>query len=256
MDGHVATCKQCAQVITQDSNCIGCEGFCTDVYHASCVKMRYEELVKYRSSRNLWWMCTSCSDMMVKKRNNRHALVKGAETKAPEAKEITRIDDEIAALKKQITAIHESLANSTVSSSRIVPSVDPSIRDRSTTTESSLGVQHDTQLGTKATDCFSNIVEQRSANDRFWLFLSRIKSCVSEREVFKLVADALGTDDIIVKKLVPAWKDSISMPFISFKVGINAHLKRTALLPSTWPCGLHFREFRNNYWEPLLARKE
>lgn len=70
--------------------------------------MRYEELVKYRQSRNLWWMCNSCSDMMVKQRNNRHALVKNdnPKTSVTEVNEIARINDEIVAMKKQITTIH------------------------------------------------------------------------------------------------------------------------------------------------------
>lgn len=252
MNNKLSTCTQCSQVIARDSNSIGCEGFCTNVYHASCVKMHYDELRKYRQSNNLWWMCDSCSEMMIKQRNNRNVLVKEVVPKpsAPEANEITRIDDEIAALKQQITAIHQSLALPSASASRIAPTIGSPTVNR-TTASSSCRTQSDTQCGTKEMDCSSSIVEERSSNDRFWLFLTRIKNCVEEREVFKLVSDSLGTDDIMVKKLVPAWKDSFSLPFISFKIGINEHLKRKALLPSTWPCGLHFREFRNNYWEPL-----
>lgn len=252
MADNLSTCKKCSQVISRESNCIGCEGFCTDIYHASCVNLRYDELVKYRQSRNLWWMCNSCSDRMAKQRNSRHVLLKEIDrkTNAAENSAIICIDDEIAALKKQISFIQQTIVNPTATSSRIGANTESPHVNRSAE-KSSLEVLPDTLLGTKDTDCLNSIVEERSANERFWLFLTRIKNSVNEREVFKLVANALGTDDVLVKKLVPAWKDSFSMPFISFKVGINVRLKRNALLPSTWPRGLHFREFRNNYWEPL-----
>lgn len=73
--------------------------------------MHYEELVKYRQSHNLWWMCNSCSDMLVKQRNNRHALVKNdnPKTSETEVNETARINDEIVAMKKQITTIYQSL---------------------------------------------------------------------------------------------------------------------------------------------------
>lgn len=254
--GNIHVCKQCSKSIDRRSNCIGCEGFCRDVFHAACVKMSAEDLLKYRESNNFWWMCNSCSDLMVKKRNDRHMLLKEAncEASAPKHKEITRIDDDIAELKQQIAVIHQSLANSAVVFSRAEPNVDsPSLITNNDAAESSpvsLPVP-DTQVGTKATTRLSCIVEQRCTNDRFWLFLTGIKNCVHERDILELATDALGTDDVFVKKLVPAWKDSLSMPFISFKIGINVRLKGKALLPSTWPSGLRFREFRNNYWEPL-----
>lgn len=253
MDDKLSTCKQCSLVIAPGLNSIGCEGFCTDVYHASCVKMSYEELIKYSRSHNMWWMCNSCSDKKVQQRSNRSASMKEAEptTSAPKVDVITRIDGEIEALKQQVIAIHQSLAISTATSSRIVdsPAVDRSAA--SSSSSSSLKTLPNIQQGTKGTSSPSSIVEQQSTNDRFWLFLTRIKNYVTEREVLKLVCEALSTDDVIVKRLVPAWKDSCSMPFVSFKVGINVRLKRTALLPSSWPRGLHFREFHNNYWEPL-----
>lgn len=247
MDDQLSTCKQCSQVIARGLNSIECEGFCTGVYHASCVKMNYEEMIKYRQSHNMWWMCNSCSDRKVQQRNNRNIQPTDSVTCSPKTDAITRIDDEIAALKKQVTAIHQSLANS---SACIVPNIESPTANQATAV-SSMEALPDTQLGTKATSCLSNIVEQRSESDRFWIFLTRIKNHVSEREMLKFVSEALGTDDVVVKKLVPAWKDSCSMPFVSFKVGVNIRLKQTAMLPSTWPRGLHFREFRNRYWEPL-----
>lgn len=110
--------------------------------------------------------------------------------------------------------------------------------------ESLQSTQHSGRLSSAA-------VEQRAPNDRFWLFFTRVKNYVTERQILEFVTDSLGTDDAFVKKLVPAWKDTLSMPYVSFKVGVDVRLKETALLPSTWPAGLRFREFREDVWEPL-----
>lgn len=253
MDGNtnkVSTCEQCSQVIARGPNCIRCEGFCTGVFHASCVKMSIEDLLKYQQSPNMWWMCDSCSNMMIKQRNNRHALVKGADTEVSATKpnEISRIDDEIAALKKQIIAINQSLSNSAATSPHTGPS-QTSTSVNQTIVESSHRRLPETQLGTNTTGCSNtiDIVEQTSANDRFWLFLSRVKNRVVERQISQLVSDALGTTDVIVKKLVPQWKDPCSMLFISFKVSVHVSFKETALFPYTWPSGMHFRKFRDGY---------
>lgn len=258
MDDKISTCKQCSQVIARGLNSIECEGFCAGAYHASCVKMSYEEMVKYRQSHNMWWMCNSCSDKRVQQRNNRNLQPTDPKTSTPDANVIARIDEEIAALKQKVTEIHQSLAvNATVTpvcTTSNQPTASQSTAESSSSSSSSSSPSKKLpviQSGTKATSSQNSIVEQRSENDRFWLFLTRIKNYVTEREVMKLVYEALGTDDVIVKKLVPAWKDACSMPFVSFKVGVNVRLKQSALLPSVWPCGLHFREFRHNYWEPL-----
>lgn len=64
--------------------------------------------------------------MMVKQRNNRHALVKNdnPKTSVTEVNEIARINDEIVAMKKQITTIHQSLVDS-IATSCIKPNSDP-----------------------------------------------------------------------------------------------------------------------------------
>ena len=260
LGGKLSDCKQCSGSIDQRSNCIACEGFCHNVFHAACVKLSDEDLLKYRESTNFWWMCNSCSGLMMKKRNERHMLLEGVncETNTPKGDEITRIDDDIAKLKQQITAIQQSFANSAVVFSRAEPNMNASSSINSSIVNHAIAESSpvslpvlDTQVGTKDTDHRSCVGEQRFTNGRFWLFLTRIKNCVHERDILKLVTDSLGTDDVIVKKLVSAWKDPLSMPFISFKIGINVRLKGKALLQSTWPSGLHYREFHDNYWEPL-----
>lgn len=70
-----------------------------------------------------------------------------------------------------------------------------------------------------------------------------------------MVAESLGIDDgILVKKLVPYWKDVSLLPFISFKVGIDPIFR--AMCSSTWPTRINFREFREqcNTWQPLVRK--
>lgn len=173
----------------------------------------------------------------------------GANEKLPKATDITRIDGEIAKLKNEIASLHHSLMHSTVS--RVdVNKTDFSNEHRPLAESSLLSLPGD-QQSTNNCRRSSAVVEQSNRNDRFWLFFTRVKNCVTEQQILEFVTDRLGTDDAIVRKLVPAWKDTLSMPYISFKIGIHIRLKETALLPSTWPAGLRFREFREDVWEPL-----
>ena len=245
------TCKKCNAAITRGANCVGCEGLCKDFFHASCVKLSRDDLMQYQSISNVWWICIECREAIVKLRNNRTQITKQDEqVDHPDTIHLTRIDNEIVQLKEQIQLIHRSL--STPSTSCVDTSVESSNRNQTLTESSSLlcssGNHSDasTNVG-----CRSSTVVQRSPNDRFWLFFTKIKNSVTEQQILKLIHDSLGTDDAVIKKLVPVWKDTFSMPYISFKVGINVRFKDTALLSSTWPTGLRFREFHDTIWEPL-----
>lgn len=143
----LSTCEQCSQIV-QGMNRIRCEGFCNGMFHASCVKMSREDLLKYNESPNMWWMCDSCSNMMVNQRNSRQLLVKVTDTEvsATETNEIARIDDEIAALKEQITAIHQSISSSAIASPHTEPIQNlTSVRD-AIVESSHIGLP-DTQFG-------------------------------------------------------------------------------------------------------------
>lgn len=247
-----STCKHCSNVIASGVDCVGCEGFCNNFFHASCVKLSHEDLIQYRRVSNFWWLCNQCSDMMHKHRDDRSMLVQpDIIDRSPKTNDIIRIDDEISKLKEQIADIHQSLLQSTV------PSVETNVlnehRPLAESSPSSLLSYPDIQRGTKLNSSSqgSSVVRQRNANDRFWLFFSRVTNCVDEHQISKLVSDSLETNDADVKKLVPAGKDVLSMPYVSFKVGVNARFKELALLPSTWPTGLRFREFKDDVWQPL-----
>lgn len=216
-----------------------------------CVKLSREDLIQYRQISNFWWMCDQRIDTIRKMRNHRIDLNNmTVQATTPKPTEIERIDGEIAELKEQIVALHQSLLNGTATATRVETSDEKSKANRPLA-ESSLLSLPETSPSTKPVDCLGSIEKERSPNDRFWLFITKVKNCVTEQQILKLVTDSLGTEDVVIKKLVPAWKDTTSLPYISFKVGVNVRLKSLALLSSTWPAGLSFREFRDYVWEPL-----
>ncbi|XP_050079561.1 uncharacterized protein LOC126567379 [Anopheles maculipalpis] len=77
---------------------------------------------------------------------------------------------------------------------------------------------------------------------RFWLYLSRCRPMATVEEVLAFVMQQLSTDDVIVRKLVPASRDPSTLTFSSFKVGLSLALQDRALSQSTWPIGTAFKE--------------
>lgn len=250
---NLSTCKQCSEVIAYGADCIACEGFCKNVFHADCVKLKREDIMTYRQSLNFWWLCDQCIGPMRKHRNNRlifNEKMPTAEPTTPKCADISRIDGELAVLKEQIVSLHQSLAQ--VTTSRVETSeVEEPKASRPLAQSSLLSLPEIEQSPKPVVGCCNSVAQERYPNDRFWIFMTRVKNNVTEQQIMKLVADSLGTEDAVVKKLVPPWKDTSSMPYVSFKVGVNERFKRIALLPATWPTGLCFREFRDYIWEPL-----
>lgn len=82
--------------------------------------------------------------------------------------------------------------------------------------------------------------------EQFWLYLSGFHRQVTSEDVSKVVRCCLHTEsEAKVVMLVPKNVDMSRLTFISFKVGLPVDLKDAALLPSTWPQGIRFREFEN-----------
>lgn len=97
-----------------------------------------------------------------------------------------------------------------------------------------------------------------NADDKFWVYLTKISPEVSESDVQCLAQDRLQTADVVVKSLVPRGKPLSMLSFVSFKVGVHKDLKSKAMDPATWPEGIQFREFIDhdsnvrNFWRPSL----
>ena len=101
--------------------------------------------------------------------------------------------------------------------------------------------------GSKCSTATRNASVPPVPHEKFWLFFTHLKNTVSESQMHGLVSTSIGSSDIIVKKLVADWKDITRLPYVSFEIGIDADYKDMVMLPSTWPAGVHFREFHNNY---------
>lgn len=242
-----SVCKQCTKAISRGSDVIVCEGFCTDVFHAACVNVTHEELINYRRVSNFWWICDTCIDIVRTNRKDHSKLATQIVMEPASASETPNVADEIAELKEQIAEIQQTLASITVSRSESNLS---SANEIPPLAESSPLSIRGMQFGTKNVSN-RNITAETSATDGlFWLFFTRIKNNVTEQDMCKVVSASLNDNDAIVRKLVPAWKNTSEMPYISFKVGINVRLKDKALLSTTWPAGISFREFRDNVWQP------
>lgn len=79
---------------------------------------------------------------------------------------------------------------------------------------------------------------------KFWLYLTGFHPSVLEEDITKIINRCLDTTEPpVIIRLTPKGKDVSSYSFVSFKVGLNMCHKETALLASTWPRNVKFREF-------------
>lgn len=236
---------------------ISCDGFCLSLYHTKCLRMPVEDVICCNRNTQIWWMCNSCCKVMRKIRNSEAMLIERStldyEPRMEElqtASTATDIIVEIADVKQQIASLRESITD--LMSSRET-SLNPSSQPVAQSSPNASA-----KLLLQGTRCDANCVES-SANivdrEKFWLFFTRIRNTVSEQQMLEVVSGSLGNESrksTVIKKLVPCWKDVTTMPYVSFKVGIDPGLKNIALLPSTWPTGICFREFQDHIrvWEP------
>ncbi|XP_021709635.1 uncharacterized protein LOC110679416 [Aedes aegypti] len=91
--------------------------------------------------------------------------------------------------------------------------------------------------------------------DNFDLLLTNINATVSEEDVQRMVCRCLGARDNEcnnVKKLVPRWVDCSTLDFVSFKIVLDRKWKPAAMMSSTWPKNIKFREFKRRLctWKP------
>lgn len=129
----LSICKQCTTPIARGADCIACEGFCRNAFHAGCVKLSDETLASCRTNPNVWWICDPCTDLMRDIRNDRLLRANRTEdnTTSPKAVEnlpstnvdpvectsenecenttIRDIMDELFTIKQQMAVIRDSV---------------------------------------------------------------------------------------------------------------------------------------------------
>lgn len=189
--------------------------------------------------KNLFWMCDDCADLF----ENSHL------------RSITKVADEQSPLMSLTEAINNLQTEIKQLSSKPTPAPSPAVKHWPLF-EPVRGVKRfrGPDLAQKASECQAGSKQvgqdvvavpiiEKPAN-KFWLYLSRIRSDVTNEQISAMVrANLEMTQDPEVVKLVAKGADTSNMTFISFKVGLDPALQQSALDPSTWPEGVVFREF-------------
>ncbi|XP_029731753.2 uncharacterized protein LOC115268007 [Aedes albopictus] len=106
-----------------------------------------------------------------------------------------------------------------------------------------------------AFDTASRLPDSICDDENFDLLLTNIDGSVSEEDVHLMISRCLGTfenERINVRKLVPRWVDCSALDYVSFKIVLNRKWKSAAMMSSTWPGNIRFREFKKLRcpWKP------
>lgn len=269
-------CHACTEDVKDEY--VSCQGFCNAVFHLHCSSAKPELLKEIASHRQIFWLCRSCSSLMVDLRHRRSvqsAYEAGQELSLSHHNRIVeQLKSELLSdLKTELSANFAKLiaSNSLTPKSashgaggfrgsgsrRLFNNPAPPLRPHP------MPPQHDTGKPKETADVVEGVVAEGYGTateeevPRFWLYLSRVSRNVTEAQIAKLAVDRLGVVDVKVKRLVAKGKDVSRMRFISFKVGVHVDLKHKALASATWPDGLVFREFEERnaeiFWEPSSA---
>lgn len=207
------------------------------MFHMSCAGVSRALLGYFTSHKNnLFWMCVKCAELF----ENSH--FRSISVCTQETSPLTSLSEAIKDLRVEIKQL----------SSKPTPVPAPPVPQNtagqpSQTLRARHTPQSAAQYGSKETS--QNIVTKQNptaGEDKFWLYLSRIRPDTAIEVVSALAKDCLDiSKDPEVVKLVPKGKDTTGLSFISFKIGLDPELKNIALDPSTWPEGILFREFED-----------
>lgn len=236
------SCRKCLQHIHGNDLCAECDGSCARRFHAKCVGLG-EDTLKILSQ-NVIWVCDDCLVQFRK-----FAVREEHGDKA--SQNATIIEEELADLKSKVNGILNTLSSLT------------SKQNTATLYHSTPVTSFELFNGTNNESSSSSSPQNKGKyayeeiSDTFSLLLTNVDNRVSEQEICNLVSrclDAPIADCNRVTKLVPKYRECRDFDFVSFKVTLNERWKSAAMNPSTWPCGLRYREFvqRSNVWRPDL----
>lgn len=255
---RTGSCGKCTLPIRALEDRIECDGSCKNVFHLSCTTLNAFDVRRCIENENLLWMCTCCLSLFRKQSSSTASTDLKDEGNDKLESAVCELQKEMEAIKKEISDfkastnhIHSSHVNSHDEYSTSTPQADASHGIKlSSTWMSTMNDSNNSKLftGTK--------VESNYPNDRrkFWIFFTGVAKHVSCSEFSKMVVNCLQLDDPPeVMKLVPRWRNPEEVHHVSFKVGVDLKFKETAVMKSTWPQGLLFREFiprKLCNWEP------
>lgn len=258
-------CEKCANEISGET--VTCGGFCSSIVCLKCSAISDAMYASIKANMHLVWMCTCCRNLLSKARfSNSLVSVNKASESVIESMKAEIRDSILADIKHEIRSNFKTLINSvprTPASHYRTPLVAsskskrPRENDDDVDNPASRPAKSMCCIGTNAAD--TNLVVPEAPTEdsnMFWLYLSGILPEVPDSKVTELAESKLNSTNLRVVKLVAPGRDIKSLTFVSYKIGMPADLKPTALSTETWPRGIRFREFENKgskkqfFWRP------
>lgn len=250
-------CAKCSDSIT-GIDYVVCRGYCGANFHMNeCSGGVTRAMLQYFTThkKNLFWMCDKCADLF------ENAHFRAMSSRADEQSPLVSLTTAITELRTEIKQLN---------SKPVAPAANirwPLIEQRRSEKrprefDVAARASEDCRVGSKKP--LDNVIAvpicDNVADQRFWLYLSRIRPDVTVESVCAMVKANLEIDsDATVVKLIPKGKTVDTLSFVSFKIGLDPSLKDKALDPATWPEGLLFREFEDygsqKFRVPLKFRK-
>lgn len=202
---------------------------------------------------NVLWLCDDCLSSYRQQRST----TKPDDSSAPKQDDcknenniqhtVGQLQSDIAKIKQCFAELEETINNSQRTNDyAAIPSTSTPQR---ISRRISLPNMNDTSRLLRGSNANITSAESR----RFWIFFTRVAKHVSTDAISDMVRKSLMLNDHPeVMKLVPRWSNIENLRYVSFKVGVDWQYREKAIMESTWPAGLLFREFehRDYLWQP------
>lgn len=246
-----SACDYCAKQVKDDESFIKCMGFCEGVVHMRCAKagsqkMNSSFLKIINECANLFWMCDECVKLM-KVARFRIAMESVGDAldsiQADQDRKNSELKDLITQNAQQLLMLSKRVANNTRSTNRSnTPRSNPTPkRSRDPDPAPSKPLVFGTNAAPNA-----EITCIPPDENMFLLYVTRFANNTTAAQVEGLVKNVIGQNEFVqVTALVKKGIDPLSLPFISFKVGVNHEHKDAILNPAIWPGNCGFREFED-----------
>ncbi|XP_058123083.1 uncharacterized protein LOC131285210 [Anopheles ziemanni] len=262
------SCASCLHPTADEQ--VVCSGYCDGVFHLTCAGLSREATKELGKNPQLGWFCSECTEF---RSSNKKGLVGELGVLLSKQKDelLTKLNGSFLSLlnniRAEFTKNAEMLVEATAKQAlmRLANS-----RSLNTPTRNALSaplhghtpvltdsapkrrlIDRSPPVATPAPPSMALGTAIPPPNirtvpqvGRTWIYLSRFAPDVTGEDVRSLVTTQVGTDDVIVRRLVRHDREaSRPLTFVSYRVGVPAELSGTALLPATWPRGIAFREF-------------
>ncbi|XP_055527949.1 uncharacterized protein LOC129720493 [Wyeomyia smithii] len=252
------TCAKCSDAIS-GIDFVTCRGYCGATFHMSTCAGVSRALLGYFTShkKNPFWMCDNCAELF---ENSHFRMLSSNASPLPQLNSLTNA---ITELRGEIKLLHtKPTAPFSPSLRNRWPAVDQHRAfKRPRESDAAPRSTDNCTVGSKPTlNSFVVAPATNNIEDKFWLYISRIRPDFSSEAMLTIAKAYLETDDDpVVVKLVPKDKDISTLTFVSFKIGVDPSLKAKELDPETWPEGTLFREFEDfkapKFRAPLKTKK-